>query len=84
MADMDQPLTRLVVSDGPSDHGGMLPLGRNWMAGMQERDYHMQRAQAELDCAYRAEHRVAAQAHMRLSALHMKRMRQVKESEAAI
>ncbi len=35
--------------------------------------YHIERARAELDMAYRAEQRVAAEAHMRLSALHMER-----------
>ena len=40
-----------------------------------EADYHVTRARAELDQAYRAEPRVAAEAHMRLSLLHMERAR---------
>ena len=44
------------------------------------RDYHIRRARAELDMAYRAEARAAAEAHLRLSALHMARLR---ESETA-
>ena len=41
----------------------------------QDLQYHVGRARAELDLAYRAEHRSAAEAHMRLSALHMGRAR---------
>ncbi len=37
--------------------------------------YHIERARAELDLAYRAEQRCAAEAHMRLSALHMEQAR---------
>jgi hypothetical protein len=37
--------------------------------------YHMERARAEMDCAYRATDRAAAAAHMKLSALHMDRVR---------
>ena len=37
--------------------------------------YHIDRARAELDLAYRASPRAAAEAHMRLSALHMERAR---------
>ena len=40
-------------------------------------DYHLTRARAELDCAYRAEHRRAVEAHLRLSAMHMQRLREV-------
>ncbi len=40
------------------------------------RDYHMQRATAELDLAYRATEHKVAEAHLRLSALHMARMRE--------
>ena len=43
----------------------------------RERDYHRERARAELDHAYRATHQGAAQAHMRLSALHMNRLREL-------
>ncbi len=35
--------------------------------------YHLERARTELDLAYRAEQSAAASAHMRLSALHMKK-----------
>ncbi len=45
-------------------------------------EYHIERARAELDLAYRAEHRAAAEAHMHLSALHMKHA-QVLEKAAA-
>ena len=45
-------------------------------------EYHTQRARAELDWAYRAENRFAAEAHMRLSAMHMERMRQLKECDS--
>lgn len=38
------------------------------------RDYHMRRAQDELDLAYRAEGFAAMNAHFRLSALHMARL----------
>ena len=43
-----------------------------------ERDYHEARAKAELDWSYRATHRAAAEAHMRLSALHMQRAQTAK------
>ncbi len=39
------------------------------------RDYHMRRARLELDLAYRAEARAAMEAHLKLSALHMARLR---------
>jgi len=39
-----------------------------------DRNYHRERARTELDAAYRAPHRAAAEAHMRLSAMHMKRL----------
>ena len=37
-------------------------------------DYHMRRARAELDLAYRAEGWAATEAHLKLSALHMARL----------
>ena len=37
-------------------------------------DYHLRRARAELDLAYRAECHVASEAHLRLSSLHMQRL----------
>lgn len=42
---------------------------------MPDYDYHIERARAELDCAYRAPDHAAAAAHMTLSALHMDRAR---------
>lgn len=39
------------------------------------RDYHIRRARAELELAYRAENPAASSAHLQLSALHMSRMR---------
>jgi hypothetical protein len=40
------------------------------------RDYHMRRARVELDLAYRASQRQAMEAHLKLSALHMARLRE--------
>lgn len=40
------------------------------------RDYHTRRARGELDLAYRANCRAAMEAHLRLSALHMARLRE--------
>jgi len=37
---------------------------------------HSERAMAELDLAVRAEHAVAARAHLSLSVLHLERMRE--------
>ena len=44
---------------------------------MSERDlaYHRERAREELDCAYRAQSNVVAEAHMRLAGLHMERLK---------
>ncbi len=39
----------------------------------EDLSYHQDRARAELDCGYRARTGNAAGAHMKLSALHMKR-----------
>ena len=36
-----------------------------------DRDYHLRRARAELDLAFRADRGPAAAAHMRLSSFHM-------------
>jgi hypothetical protein len=41
-----------------------------------DREYHVRRARAELDMAYRTSSRVAAEAHMKLSMLHMERVRE--------
>lgn len=43
-----------------------------------QRDYHEARAKAELDWSNRATHKAAAEAHMRLSALHMQRAQTAK------
>jgi hypothetical protein len=40
------------------------------------RDYHMRRARVELDLAYRADVGAAMVAHLKLSALHMARLRE--------
>ena len=39
-----------------------------------DHDYHMRRARAELDLAYRSECRAAMESHLRLSSLHMQRL----------
>jgi hypothetical protein len=45
----------------------------------RDRDYHIQRARTELDWAYRAERRDVAAAHLRLSSLHMERVKALSE-----
>ena len=42
--------------------------------------FHSDRAMSELDMASRSADRRAAEAHLRLSALHLERMRQLAES----
>lgn len=37
-------------------------------------EYHLRRARAELDLAYRAKCHMASESHLRLSSLHMQRM----------
>lgn len=44
------------------------------MSRVEDPDYHQERARSELDLAYRAESHNAAEAHMRLSSLHMRRL----------
>ena len=44
------------------------------MFNSNDRDHHRDRVRAELDLAYRADSRAAADAHLRLSALHMHRL----------
>ena len=39
-------------------------------------DYHVRRARAELDAAYRASSAKVAEAHLRLSVLHMRKLRE--------
>ena len=43
----------------------------------RDRDYHVERARAELDLAQEAESQAAALAHARLSSLHLEQARQV-------
>lgn len=43
------------------------------MTAGSDRDYHVARARAELDAAYRAEQSDVAAVHFRLCALHMRR-----------
>ena len=45
----------------------------------QDRLYHTDRAREELDLAYRAEKHAVIEAHMKLSALHMARQKEVDE-----
>lgn len=40
-----------------------------------DHDFHMRRARAEIDLAYRSECRAAMEAHLRLSSLHMQRLK---------
>ena len=49
------------------------------MLRQQDLQYHTDRARAELDLAYAAPHQAAAQAHMKLSALHMAKLKQADE-----
>jgi hypothetical protein len=49
------------------------------MLSDQDRHYHMQRARQELELAYDAERQTVIEAHMKLSALHMARLRQADE-----
>lgn len=49
-----------------------------------DREYHLRRVRAELDPAYRAKRPDAAAAHMRLSALHMRALRDLKEQARAV
>jgi hypothetical protein len=46
----------------------------------EDLSYHVQRARIELDLAYRAPHHRAAEAHMKLSALHMGQVKQADEA----
>ena len=39
-----------------------------------DHDFHLRRARAELDLAYRSECQAAMEAHLRLSSLHMQRL----------
>jgi hypothetical protein len=41
----------------------------------QDRLYHVERARREMDLAYEADKQVVMEAHMKLSALHMARVK---------
>ena len=64
-------------------HGGRISAGERSQetrqVSEQDRLYHMERARRELDLAYQAERHAVAEAHMKLSALHMARLKQVDE-----
>lgn len=44
------------------------------MLAEDDREYHTERARVELDQAYRAESSAVAEAHLKLSSLHMQRL----------
>jgi len=52
------------------------------MLSNQDLAYHRERARAELDQAYRAEHHSAAHAHMQLAGLHMERLKHIPEASS--
>jgi hypothetical protein len=52
------------------------------MLSNQDLAYHRERARAELDQAYRAEHHSAAHAHMQLAGLHMERLKHIPEGSS--
>jgi hypothetical protein len=43
----------------------------------EDHEHHRERVRAELDLAYRADSTAAANAHLRLSALHMRRLAEI-------
>lgn len=51
------------------------------MQTCDDKDFHVARARAELDAAYRAERSEVAAAHLKLSALHMRRAQQLVASQ---
>lgn len=53
--------------------GGQATQGTSTMP-TEDRDYHIDRARAELDRGYRTDNFAAARAHLGLAALHMKRI----------
>jgi hypothetical protein len=60
------------------------PVGRSrlsqgvvWVEQQDDRDYHVRRARAELDAAYRARSLTNATAHLRLCSMHMQRAREL-------
>ena len=50
------------------------------MLTSEDKDFHVARARAELDAAYRAERSDVVTAHLKLSALHMRRAQQLAEA----
>jgi hypothetical protein len=58
--------------------------GRSEFMTQLDRDYHVQRARAELDLAQDAVCDVAARAHIRLSSLHMERAKQMTADPAEL
>ncbi|MGZ8285189.1 MAG: hypothetical protein ACXW27_03375 [Allosphingosinicella sp.] len=52
------------------------------MRADSDREYHIERARAELDAAYRAAGSNAAKAHLRLCSMHMARARTLLEQAA--
>jgi hypothetical protein len=53
------------------------------MATNEDCEYHTERARIELDQAYRAERSKVAEAHLKLSSLHMQRLQALKCGERA-
>jgi len=58
-------------------------MGAN-MATDPELEYHTARAEAELDLSNRAENQAAAEAHLKLSALHEQRVRSLLSASGAL
>ncbi|HEX5182667.1 MAG TPA: hypothetical protein VFW19_05875 [Allosphingosinicella sp.] len=48
----------------------------------EDRNYHIDRARAELDYGYRTDNFAAARAHLELAALHMKHLRDADDRPA--
>ena len=48
----------------------------------EDHEHHRERVRAELDLAYRADSTAAANAHLRLSALHMRRLAEIDDDGA--
>lgn len=53
------------------------------MSGDSDRQYHIERARAELDAAYRACGADAAESHLRLCSMHMARAKALLEEEVS-
>jgi len=49
----------------------------------EDHEHHRERVRAELDLAYRADSTAAANAHLRLSALHMRRLAEIEDDGSA-